>query len=95
MEANYIRDAKQIMRKVREREKQNVFDRDAAVRILARGMKRRVGDFDPGSIEFCEGCGRFADERDSEGVPLCGKCYQSLLDDSCREYGRRLGLNSK
>lgn len=29
----------------------------------------------------CEGCGKWATKRDVEGVPLCGACYDSCLED--------------
>lgn len=35
----------------------------------------------------CEGCNKPATRTDSEGVPLCGKCYRGLVAETWRDIG--------
>jgi len=35
----------------------------------------------PEAQDYCEGCGRTATKTDSEGVPLCDKCFDRLAED--------------
>lgn len=36
-------------------------------------------------VEFCEGCGSVAKNKDNEGIPLCNKCIQSLIKNEEQE----------